>query len=37
MNVEQLRKALDELRSMLPMSEKEFGKVFLNKTGCVWS
>ena len=37
MNVGQLRKALEELRSMLPMSEKEFGKVFLSKTGCVWS
>lgn len=37
MNVEQLREVLEELRSMLPMSEKEFGKLFLNKTGCVWS
>jgi len=37
MNVEQLRKALEELRSMLPMSDKEFGKLFFNKTGCVWT
>jgi len=37
MNVERLKRVLEELRSMLPMSEKEFGKVFFNKTGCVWS
>jgi len=37
MNVDQLMKALEEIRSMLPMSDKEFGKAFINKTGCVWS